>query len=98
MALSPRQQDRARPGQKLDSVSADGLTYTFNLRQDVTFQDGTPLDAAAYVATFKRLLDPATKAAVQAGRLGQVAAITATGKYSFTIKLKQPYAFLLLQL
>lgn len=80
------------------SVSKDGLTYTFNLRQDVTFQDGTPLDAAAYVATFKRLLDPATKAAVQAGRLGDVSEIKATGRYSFYIKLKSPYAFLLYQL
>ncbi|HXT38179.1 MAG TPA: ABC transporter substrate-binding protein, partial [Chloroflexota bacterium] len=80
------------------TVSPDGLLYTFNLRQDVTFQDGTPLDAAAYVATLRRLINPATKAAVEASRLGTVAAITQTGKYSFTIKLKAPYPFLLFQL
>jgi len=97
VALSPTNQivpDLAKSW----TVSKDGLTYSFTLRQDVTFQDGTALDAAAYVATFKRLLDPATKAAVQAGRLGAVSAVTATGKYAFTITLKSPYAFLLYNL
>jgi peptide/nickel transport system substrate-binding protein len=80
------------------TVSADGLLYTFNLRHDVTFQDGTPLDATAYVATLQRLINPATKAAIQASRLGSVAAISRTGQYQFTIKLKTPYPFLLFQL
>lgn len=80
------------------TISPDGLTYTFALRSGVTFQDGTTLDAAAYAATFKRLLDPATKAAVQAGRLGQVASVTASGNSTLTIKLKQPFAFLLYNL
>jgi ABC-type transport system substrate-binding protein len=71
------------------TASRDGLLYTFNLRRDVTFQDGTPLDAAAYVATFKRLLDPCTKAAAQAVRLGPVSAVTATGKYSFTVQFEK---------
>ncbi len=37
-------------------VSDDGLTYTFTLRDDVTFSDGTPLDAAAVVRTFDSAL------------------------------------------
>jgi len=80
------------------TVSRDGLTYTFTLRRDVTFQDGTPLDAAAYAASFKRLLNPATKAAVQAGRLGPVASVGATGKYTLTMRLAKPYAFFLYNL
>lgn len=97
VALSPKNKivpDLA----KSYSVSPDGLLYTFTLRQDVTFQDGTPLDAAAYVATIKRLINPATKAAVEAGRLGPITAVTATGKYTFTIRLAKPYVFLLYNL
>ncbi len=97
VALSPKNKivpDLA----KSYTVSTDGLLYTFTLRQGVTFQDGTALDAAAYVATFKRLLNPATKAAVEAGRLGPITAVTATGKYTFTIRLAKPYVFLLYNL
>ena len=34
------------------SVSGDGKTYDFTLRQGVTFQDGTPFNAEAVVANF----------------------------------------------
>lgn len=35
-------------------VSEDGLTYTFDLKQDVTFQDGTPFNAEAVCFNFER--------------------------------------------
>ena len=38
-------------------VSTDGKVYTFNLEKDVKFHDGTPLDAAAVVYSFKRQFD-----------------------------------------
>ncbi len=34
--------------------SADGLTYTFTLRRNVRFHDGTPLDAQAVKASYER--------------------------------------------
>lgn len=34
-------------------ISADGLSYTFHLRDDVTFSDGTKFDAAAVKANFE---------------------------------------------
>jgi peptide/nickel transport system substrate-binding protein len=40
-------------------VSDDGLTYTLNLAQGVTFHDGSPLTANDVVWTFDRLRDPA---------------------------------------
>jgi peptide/nickel transport system substrate-binding protein len=41
-------------------ISDDGLTYTFHLRQGVTFHDGAPCDAEAVAFSFARLADPAT--------------------------------------
>ncbi|MBV8769216.1 MAG: ABC transporter substrate-binding protein [Hyphomicrobiales bacterium] len=38
-------------------ISPDGLTYTFHLRKGVTFQDGTPFNAKAYVQGIDRLLN-----------------------------------------
>jgi len=42
-------------------ISADGLTYTFKLRQDVTFHNGEVFNAAAVKATFDREADPANR-------------------------------------
>jgi peptide/nickel transport system substrate-binding protein len=39
-------------------ISEDGLTYTFTLREGVTFHDETPFTAADVVATFNRIINP----------------------------------------
>lgn len=39
-------------------VSEDGTVWTFQLRQDVVFHDGTPLTAEAVVFSFERQRDP----------------------------------------
>jgi oligopeptide transport system substrate-binding protein len=41
-------------------VAPDGLTYTFHVRDDLKWSDGTPLTAADFVYTFRRMLDPKT--------------------------------------
>lgn len=43
-------------------MSADGLTYTFHLRRDLTWSDGAPFTADDVVFSFQRLLDPMTAA------------------------------------
>ncbi len=41
-------------------ASADGLTYTFRLRSEARWSDGTPLLANDFVEAWRRLVDPAT--------------------------------------
>ncbi len=43
-------------------VSPDGLRYTFHLRDDVSFHDGARFTATHVAQSFRRILDPATKA------------------------------------
>jgi peptide/nickel transport system substrate-binding protein len=42
-------------------VSADGLSYTFHLRQNVKFHDGNPFNAEAVRFTLDRAVDPAAR-------------------------------------
>ena len=43
-------------------ISADGLVYTFHLRDDVTFHNGAQFTADDVVFTVERMMDPATSA------------------------------------
>jgi oligopeptide transport system substrate-binding protein len=42
------------------TVSDDGLVYTFTIREDAAWSDGTAITAQTFVDSWKRLLDPAT--------------------------------------
>lgn len=49
------------PGVALShEVSEDGLTYTFNLRPEAMWSDGTPVTANDFVYAWQRAADPAT--------------------------------------
>ncbi|MDQ2704411.1 MAG: peptide ABC transporter substrate-binding protein [Pseudomonadota bacterium] len=43
-------------------ISDDGKTYTFKLRADAVWSDGSPVTAEDFVYSFRRLQDPATAA------------------------------------
>jgi peptide/nickel transport system substrate-binding protein len=43
--------------------ASDGLSWTFTLKDGVTFTDGTPFDAAAVAANVAHLQDPTTPSA-----------------------------------
>jgi len=79
------------------SVSEDGTTYTFNLRQDVQFCDGKPMTAEDVVYSINRWVDPETKSPV-AWRAGEVESVTAIDDYTVEYKLKKPFSELLYQL
>ena len=42
-------------------ISADGLTYTFHLRNGVKFHDGSAFRARNVINSFQRVLDPKSK-------------------------------------
>ena len=72
----------------------DALTYRFVLKPNLTFHDGTPIDAAAVKANFDRMLDPAT-ASPRRSELSPIDQVEVTGALTFTIKLKSAYTPLL---
>ncbi len=74
------------------SVSGDGLTWTFQLRTDVKFHDGTPLNAQAVKASIERALSPDTKSPIAGALFGPVAGVQTAGDSTVIIKLKEPFA------
>src|SRR5262249_56394100 len=46
-------------------ISPDGLLYTFKLKKNVLFHDGTPVDAAAVKFSIDRIMDPATRSSIR---------------------------------
>ena len=44
-------------------ISSDGKTYTFHLRSNLKFSDGSPLKASDFVYAWQRLVDPQTGSA-----------------------------------
>jgi peptide/nickel transport system substrate-binding protein len=79
-------------------LSPDGKTYTFTLRQGVTFHDGTPFDADAVVANIASIADKNTQSKISLSLLGPCASAKAVDKYTVQITCTQPYAPLLAQL
>ncbi|MGQ9368038.1 ABC transporter substrate-binding protein [Azospirillum sp. ST 5-10] len=70
-------------------VSPDGLTYTFTLRKNVTWHDGTPFTAKDVVFTTKTFL-PETHPRARAN-FSHVESVTAPDDHTVVYKLKQPF-------
>ncbi|HEY7034332.1 MAG TPA: ABC transporter substrate-binding protein [Thermomicrobiales bacterium] len=73
----------------------DGLSYVFKIRPNVTFHDGTPLDAKAVETNFLRQLDENnplhTEGMVYVEIVfADVASVAATGDLELTVKLTRP--------
>ncbi|MDR9391877.1 MAG: ABC transporter substrate-binding protein [Trueperaceae bacterium] len=78
------------------TLSDDGLTWTFELRDDVTFSNGRPLTADDVVYTYERMLDPDVSG--NAWRLSEVASIEADGDHTVRFTLNAPNAGFLAKL
>ncbi|MFJ9568709.1 ABC transporter substrate-binding protein [Streptomyces bacillaris] len=74
------------------SVSADGRTYTFTLREGVRFHDGTPFDAEAVKTNLDRVVDPRTKSEMAAGYIEPYRGTKVTGPHTVAVSLERPHA------
>ena len=79
------------------TISEDGKLYTFKLRDDVTFCSGKAFTSADVIYSFKRLLDPATKAPLK-WRAGNVKELRAPDPATVEYELNEPYSDLMLNL
>ena len=77
------------------TTSSDGKTLTLDLRDDVTFSDGTPFDAAAVVANIEHVQDPATASSTGYLALQSITKATATDDHTVTLTLSRPDSALL---
>ena len=79
------------------TVSPDGKTYTFKLRDDVQFCSGRKFTAEDVIYSFKRLKSPEIKGPY-AWRAGDIKELRAPDPYTVEYELAEPYSELLLQL
>src|SRR5438128_1107771 len=75
-------------------ISPDGLLYTFKLKKNVLFHDGTRLDASVVKFNVDRIMDPATRSSMRTF-YEPVHSVEVLDPYTVQIRLKHPYAFML---
>ncbi|MCG2842442.1 ABC transporter substrate-binding protein [Sandaracinobacter sp. RS1-74] len=73
------------------SISPDGKTYTFHLRDDVTFSDGTRFNAEAVLLNLEHMRDPATKSPLAAFYIRPYKSGRVVDEYTFEATLSEPY-------
>lgn len=78
------------------SFSGDGLTLTMDLREGVTFHDGTPFNAEAVVANIERY--KTMEESVRKSELASVESVEALGELQVAFHLSKPDVTLLAQL
>src|SRR6266542_2872775 len=77
-------------------ISSDGLTYTFTLRPDIRFHDGSPLTAADVKASYDKIVCPPPGVrSIRKNAYAAVAGVEAPDASTVVFKLKFPSASLL---
>ncbi|NJP50352.1 ABC transporter substrate-binding protein [Streptomyces sp. SBST2-5] len=75
----------------LPRITDGGRTYTYTLRDGVTFSDGEPLTADDVVYTYKTVLDDRTNNPAKS-ELDAIEDVRARGEHQVVFRLKYPYA------
>jgi peptide/nickel transport system substrate-binding protein len=73
-------------------VSDSGKTFTFKLRNDVTFQDGTPFNAAAVKWNLDRVVDPNYKAGSALAQLTGYQGTDVVDEFTAQVHFKDSFA------
>ncbi len=77
----------------MPEISADKLTWTIKLRQDVKFHDGTQLTSEDVVATYNKVIfPPEGVVSTRRGAYAAVDKVEAADKFTVVFKLKFPTA------
>lgn len=74
------------------SVNEDATEYTFHLRDDVTFHDGTPFNAEAVRFTFDRIVDPALNSQMAFSFIGPYQETEVVDEYTVIVRFSSPNA------
>ena len=73
-------------------VSPAADEYTFYLRKDVKFHDGTPFNAEAVKYTFDRIVNPDMKSQLAFSLIGPYDSTTVVDPFTVKVKFKSSYA------
>jgi peptide/nickel transport system substrate-binding protein len=73
------------------SISEDGLTFTFNLRQDMKWSDGQPITAQDYQWTYDQVIKPENEFPYLS-QLDFIESYKALDDYTLQVKIKEVYA------
>ena len=72
------------------TASEDGLTWTYKIREGVTFHDGEPLTADDVAYTFNRVLDGQLEKTNYGSYVAQIETVKAVDEYTVRMTLKKP--------
>ncbi|MEV0388533.1 ABC transporter substrate-binding protein [Nonomuraea sp. NPDC050643] len=73
-------------------ISDDGLTYTFTLREGVTFHDGSAWNAEALKLNLEHMRDPATKSPLAAAYIAPYKDAEVVDDRTLEVRLSSPYS------
>ncbi len=73
------------------TISDDGLTFTFKLRENMKWSDGTPITANDYKWTYDQVMNPENEFPYLA-QFDFVTSYEALDDYTLEIKIDEPYA------
>jgi peptide/nickel transport system substrate-binding protein len=77
----------------LPEVSNDGLTYTFTLRKDATWDDGSPVSSDDALFTYKANICPLVQNQELKSYLDQIEDVRTIDPHKFAVKMKQSYLY-----